>query len=132
MTTANTKILDLDTLVPDKRVVVIGGKHFDASSIPLALAFKVMDVKDKLSSGNEGETLRVTIDILAAILGKDENGEEIDGAWLMEHVNVSQVQQLVAFLEDLFQFNEDGSVNPTLGQVESNHKTQDLSDSENS
>lgn len=132
MTTANTKILDLDTLVPEQRIVVLQGRRFDTSTIPLGLAFKVMDVKSGLTSEDEGESLQAVMGVLAAILGKDEQGEPVTGDWLMENLNVDQVGKLVAFIEDLFQFgpDADGSLDPTKGQAAST--PEDLSSSENS
>jgi len=129
MTTANTKILDLD-----KRIVVLQGRRFDTSTIPLGLAFKVMDVKSGLTSEDEGESLQAVMGVLAAILGKDEEGEPVTGDWLMENLNVDQVGKLVAFIEDLFQFSPDadGSLDPTKGQAASIPVPEDLSSSESS
>lgn len=113
---SNVQILDLDTLVPTKRIVKLGGKEFDVSAIPMGLAFEVMGMRSSINADSDDEEkLKVVSVVVAGVL---KHGDpDITPEWVNEHLSINQVMALVQFISDTFELDEDGKLDPTKGSA---------------
>ena len=100
------KVIDLDVLRPEKRIVRIGGKDIDVSFLPVAITFDVaeileqagkLDAKKAAAGGSEGRKgLDLTIKLCATFCAWRH--PELDAQWFKENTTA---EQLTALTEEI-------------------------------
>lgn len=85
------EILDLDKLIPDKRIVKLAGKEIDVSKVPTRVVLEIEKNKDQL----EGEaSFDLVLDMVCKIC--KPSFPEISVDWLIDNTDMNQ---LIAMLE---------------------------------
>ena len=93
MATKAPEILDLDKLVPPKRLVKLAGKEIDVSKISSIITLKIADTREDLSEDNP-ESMNLAWDIVMEIIDSQNSGITKD--WLLEKTDIIQ---LIAFFD---------------------------------
>lgn len=88
-------ILDLDKIVPDKRIVKLAGKEIDVSKVPSRAVFEIEKNKKKLQSGGD-ETFDLLLKIACDICRP--SFKDITPDWLIDNTDFDQLQALLEFV----------------------------------
>lgn len=89
------EILDLDALVPERRIVKLAGKEIDVSVIPSGVILEIEKKKSKLRSGGD-ETFDLMLDLVCKIC--KPSFPEIKPQWLIDRTDFNQLQALMEFV----------------------------------
>lgn len=91
------EILDLDKLVPDKRIVKLAGKEIDVSKIPSEVTLEMVEQEEKLNSGS-GESFDVIFDMMVKISNATNPDDDITKDWLVKNTSMEQLLALMEFV----------------------------------
>lgn len=89
------KILDLDKLVPDKRIVKLAGKEIDVSKIPSRVTLEIAQKSDVLKSGSE-ESFPLMLDMVVKIC--KPSVPDMTSDWLVDNTSLDQLMALIEFV----------------------------------
>lgn len=89
----NPKILDLDKLIPEQRIVRLAGEEIDVSKIPSRVTMEVAKKADVLQSGSN-ESFPLLIDMIVKICKPSK--PDITQDWVIDNTSMDQ---LLAFIE---------------------------------
>lgn len=96
---SNAKILDLDQLVPDKKIVKLAGEEIDVSIIPTRVVLEMEKKKTLLMSGKD-ESFPMLLNMIVKVMRISK--PEITEDWLIDNTNMNQLIALITFImEDL-------------------------------
>ena len=89
------KILDLDKLVADKRIVRLKGKEIDVSSVPSSVTLDITANYDLLKSEDPS-----SFDLIlnSAVKICQVSDKTITKEWLIQNTNIDQLQALIEFV----------------------------------
>lgn len=90
---SSPKILDLDKLIPEKRIVRLAGKEIDVSSIPSRVTLEIAEKSDILTSGR-AESFPILMQMIVKIM----NDPEVDEDWVIDNTNLEQLMALIEFV----------------------------------
>lgn len=97
MAAKQPEILDLDKLIPQKRIVKLAGKEIDVSKIPSEVTLEIVEKIDVLSSG-ESESFPLVFDMIVKICNATDPDEEITKDWLVKNTSLDQLITLMEFV----------------------------------
>jgi hypothetical protein len=116
MSDKKTVILDLDTLIPEKRIIKLAGKEIDVSMIPSRVMLKVIkkldvfaEMGENLSDDSFFEIADIAVDICK------RSFPEITVEWLIDNTDIIQLIELLQFI-----------VSPLRSKIEKNLQTAQL------
>lgn len=89
------KILDLDKLVPDKRIVKLAGKEIDVSKIPSRVTLEIAQKSDVLKSGTEA-SFPLMLEMVVNICKPSQ--PDITTDWLVDNTSLDQLMALIEFV----------------------------------
>lgn len=89
------EILDLDKLVPKKRIVKLAGKAIDVSKIPSEVTLELAENEDKLQSAGSFEMI---FDMVIKICNATNPDEDITKEWLVKNTSLEQLMALMEFI----------------------------------
>ncbi len=99
MSSAGPEVLDLDVVLPPKRIVKLAGKEIDVSAVPARTVLGIVRDREKLREGSE-ESLDLLLDYTAQVCARsfpDMTDAEVRD-WLVENArDVDQLLRLVEF-----------------------------------
>jgi|SRR5690606_23579305 len=91
----NPKILDLDKLIPEQRIVRIAGEEIDVSKIPSRVTMEVAQKADILRSGSD-ESFPIMIDMIVKILKQSK--PDVTRDWIIDNTSMDQLIALIEFV----------------------------------
>ena len=97
MTNNKPVILDLDKLVPEKRIVKLAGREIDVSKIPSGVTLELASKNDVLKSGS-AESFPVVFDMIVKICNATNPSEPVTQDWLVENTSIDQLLVLMDFV----------------------------------
>lgn len=89
------KILDLDKLIPQQRIVRLAGEEIDVSKIPSRVTLEVAEKADVLESGS-AESFEIMLDLVVKICKPSK--QDITQEWLVDHTSFDQLLALIEFV----------------------------------
>ena len=89
------KILDLDKLVPEKRIIRLAGKEIDVSKIPSRVTLEIAQKADVLKSGSE-ESFPLLLELVVQICKPSQ--PDINADWLVDNTSLDQLIALIEFV----------------------------------
>ena len=95
MASKQPEILDLDKLIPAKRIIKLAGKEIDVSKIPSEVSLELAEKADVLKSEST-ESFPMIFDFVIKICNASNQDEKITKEWLVKNTSL---EQLVALLE---------------------------------
>jgi hypothetical protein len=116
MSDKKTVILDLDTLIPEKRIIKLVGKEIDVSMIPSRVMLKVikkLDVFAEMGENLSDDSFFEIADIAVEICKR--SFPEITVEWLIDNTDIIQLIELLQFI-----------VSPLRSKIEKNLQTAQL------
>lgn len=90
---SNPKILDLDKLIPDKRIVKLAGQEIDVSKIPSRVTLEIAEKAEVLRSGSN-DSFPVLLNMIIKIMNKPDITQD----WLIDNTSVDQLLALIEFV----------------------------------
>lgn len=110
---SNPKILDLDKLVPEQRIVRLAGEEIDVSKIPSRVTMEVAEKAD-MFDGQNAESFDVLLDMIIKICKPSK--PDITKDWIIDNTEMNQLIALIQFVIEPLQ----EKVNETQGVTEAN------------
>ena len=110
-------ILDLDKIIPDKRIIKLAGKEIDVSVIPTRVSLEIIKNAEKFKdlTNNADDTLfDMVLDLTVKVI--KPSFPEVSRDWLLDNTkDLFQLQKLLEFvLEPLQQqFGDQGNQSDT-------------------
>lgn len=92
---SNSKILDLDKLVPDKRAVILAGEEIDVSKIPSRVTMEVAEKEAVLQSGST-ESFPLVLEMIVKICKPSK--PDITQDWIVDNTSMDQLLALIEFV----------------------------------
>lgn len=92
---SNPNILDLDKLIPDKRVVVLAGEEIDVSKIPSRVTMEVAEKADLFQEGN-AESFPALLEMIVKICKPSKT--DITQDWIVDNTSMDQLLALIEFV----------------------------------
>src|SRR5690625_5246151 len=92
---SNPKILDLDKLVPEQRIVKLAGEEIDVSKIPSRVTMEVAEKAEVLKSGSN-ESFPILLDMIVKICKPSKPGITQD--WIIDNTSMDQLLALIEFV----------------------------------
>jgi len=89
------KILDLDKLIPDQRIVRLAGEDIDVSKIPSRVTMEVAEKADVLQSGSQ-ESFPILLDMIVKICKPSK--QDITQDWIVDNTSMDQLLALIEFV----------------------------------
>jgi len=89
------KILDLDKLIPDKRVVRLAGVEIDVSKIPSRVTMELSEKAAVFKEANE-ESFPALLDMIVKICKPSQ--PDITQDWIIDNTSMDQLLALVEFV----------------------------------
>lgn len=89
------EILNLNELIPNKRIVKLVDKEIDVTKIPAKVSLKILKNFDKLEEDND-ESLDLVFDIVMDII-KPQN-PDITLDWIMDNTDLIQLVAFIKFI----------------------------------
>ena len=90
-----SKILDLDKLIPEKRIVKLAGEEIDVSKIPSRVTMEVASKADVLQSGSSA-SFPILLDMIVKICRPSK--EDITQDWIVDNTSIDQLLKLIEFV----------------------------------
>lgn len=89
------KILNLNELVPDRRIIKLADKEIDVSRIPSRVTFDLIKNSEKLSKETDD-----SLDVLMGLVVKicKQSCPDITEDWLIDNTDIEQWQALIKFV----------------------------------
>ena len=91
---SNPKILDLDKLIPEQRIIKLSGQEIDVSKIPSRVTMEVAEKADILKSGSN-ESFPVLLDMIVKICKPSK--PDINQDWVIDNTSIDQLLALIEF-----------------------------------
>lgn len=91
------EILDLDKLVPKKRIVKLAGKEIDVSKIPSEVTLEIAGKRDVLNSGSN-ESFELVFEIIIKVCNAANPDEKVTKSWLVQNTTMDQLLALMEFI----------------------------------
>lgn len=92
---SNPKILDLDKLIPDQRVVRLAGVDIDVSKIPSRVTMEVSEKAEVFKEASE-ESFPALIEMIIKIMKPSK--PDITDDWLIDNTSMDQLLALIDFV----------------------------------
>ncbi|GAE27028.1 hypothetical protein JCM9140_3140 [Halalkalibacter wakoensis JCM 9140] len=109
------EILDLDKIIPKKRIVKLSGKEIDVSKIPSEVTLELAEKAEMLQSGSS-ESFPMVFDMMIKICNATNQSEEVTKDWLVKNTSMEQLTVLMEFImkpiRDRAEKNQKGQTNP--------------------
>jgi len=116
-----TAIVNLDLLIPEKKVLILDGKEINYSVITSGIALKFIEMKDRLidladdvkkDDNKAKDSFNTSAEICALVTSAQY--EEMTKEWLLEHTVLLQLKKLIELITEgimasLESFNSDGA-----------------------
>lgn len=98
MTTANhTTVLDLDTLLPEQKIVKLKDIEFDVTEMPLGLSMKMVAFQNELSDSEDTMVqLEAIADMILSVLRLSKPDLTLE--WVKESISMQKMMQLIDFV----------------------------------
>jgi hypothetical protein len=105
------KIEDLDVLLPEKRIIRIGGKDIDVSFIPCAITFEVDKIirelttisKETILDNGEGTKRAFNLSVKLCSVFCEHKFPELDETWFMENTDPIQIKHFSSAIQEALQ-----------------------------
>lgn len=91
------EFLDLDKLIPDKRIVKLAGREIDVSKIPSEVTIEMASKHEEMKSGTNA-SFDLVFDIAIKICNASNPEEEITKDWLIKNTTLNQLLALMEFI----------------------------------
>ncbi|MBU8733434.1 hypothetical protein KM915_25820 [Cytobacillus oceanisediminis] len=91
------EILDLDKLIPDKRIVKLAGKEIDVSKIPSEVTIEMAAKQDEMKSGTN-KSFDMVFETAIKICNASNQDEPITKEWLIKNTTLDQLLALMEFI----------------------------------
>lgn len=92
---SNPTILDLDKLIPDKRIIVLAGEEIDVSKIPSRVTMEVAEKADIFKEGSS-ESFPALLDMIVKICKPSKT--DITEDWVIDNTSMDQLLALIEFV----------------------------------
>lgn len=92
---SNPKILDLDKLIPDKRVIVLAGEEIDVSKIPSRVTMEVAEKAEVFKEAGS-ESFPALLDMIVKICKPSK--QDITQDWIVDNTSMDQLLALIEFV----------------------------------
>ena len=91
------EILDLDKIIPKKRIVKLAGKKIDVSKIPSEVILEIAKKKTVLDTGTD-ESFDMIFDLAVKICNAGNVDKEITKEWLIGKTSIEQLMAMIEFI----------------------------------
>lgn len=89
------KILDLDKLIPDQRIVRLAGVDIDVSKIPSRVTMELSEKADVFKKANE-KSFPALIEMIIKIMKPSK--PDVTDDWLIDNTSMDQLLALIEFV----------------------------------
>lgn len=91
------EVLDLDTLLPGKKIVKLHGREFDVTELPLGLAMKIIRLKGEMGDETAAaQKIDVIVSVVADVL--KASNSEVNEEWVLANLSVTKMTALINFI----------------------------------
>jgi hypothetical protein len=95
--TMTLEILDLDKVIPKKRIVKLAGKEIDVSIIPSEVTIEMATKQEEMKAGTNN-SFEMVFDTAVKICNASNPDEPVSKDWLIKNTTLDQLLALMEFI----------------------------------
>lgn len=92
---SNANILDLDKIIPEKRIVKLAGEEIDVSKIPSRVTMEISNKADVFASG-DSNSFNEVVELVVKICKPSK--PDITSSWIIDNTDITQLMALLEFV----------------------------------
>ena len=95
------KVLDLDKFLPEEKILKLGGREFDITTVPFIITLQVYEVIPIMTKIEQAISIPVEdyeklLDVIFKVL--QVSSPDLDRKWLEKNINIQRFNELMPFI----------------------------------